>query len=155
MGMFYMLPIEFAYTAANAPMDLLEIVAPSDAVVIVHEVNFGQGVSETSEAFDCEIIDGLTISGSGGSAVTPDPIEGGYGAAGGLYEVGNTTPATTNGTKRGTIPFNALNGFQYLPTPETRMRVSPGTRLVFTLPTDPAVDLSAVEGFALVEEVGG
>lgn len=155
MGMMYMLPLEFAYTAANAPMDLLEIVAPTDAVVILHEIFFGQSVSETSEAFDCEIHDGFTSSGSGGAAITPDPIEGGFGAAGGTYETGNTTPASTSGTKRGTIPFNALNGFHYLPTPETRMTISPGQRLVFHLPTDPTVDLSAVDGYALVEEIGG
>lgn len=154
MGQFYEIPLEFTYNAANAPMDIIEIVAPTDAVIKIHEIIGGQSDSEISEALVAEIYEGYTASGSGGSSVTPDPVENGYSAAGGTYETGNTTPANTGGTKRGTIPFNALNGLHMLPTPEIQTIISPGQRWVLHLPIDPDNALTW-EGKVIVEEIGG
>ncbi len=156
MGAMYMVPIlAVDYSAANAPMDLLEIVPAANQLVIIHELLVGQIASETSEALLLELFYGYTASGSGGATPTPEKLSQQFAAWGGTtMETGNTTPAGTGGAQMGSIAWNALNGVHYLPTPEARIQVTGSDRFVFHLPIDPAVDLT-LDGYAIIEVLGG
>lgn len=143
------------FQTVSAAQDLIEIVAPSDAVVLLYEIHIGQssdGASSDSEMLQTSVIRAHSTSGSGGGSATVTPVETGQAAAGGTYERNNTTQAT--GGSPTTIfasAFNVLNGFVHVFDPP--IAVSPSQRCVITLsaPAD-ALTLSAN---ALIDELGG
>jgi hypothetical protein len=142
------------FQTVSAVQDLIEIVAPADAVVLIHEVHISQssdGASADSEMLQTTVVRGFTVSGSGGGSATVTPLETGQPAAGGTYERNNTTQATTSGVTVFASAFNVLNGFVHIFDPP--VAVSPSQRCVITLsaPAD-ALTLSAN---ALIDELGG
>jgi hypothetical protein len=151
MGRMYSGGASAAVTGAN--VDLLEINAPSDATVIVHEITITQSSDTDTESARITIQRSTGSSGSGGSSNTPNPLEVGDPAFGGTCEVHNTTRATTLVMLR-SEGFNWLSGYQYLPTPETRIKISPSGRLVLNLEGTPADSLT-IEVTYVIEEVGG
>ncbi len=156
MGRVY--TAQFTDVAMTAIQDLFEIVAPSDAVVIIHDVHFGQrsDVGDSAEEIlSIQFTSGHTTSGSGGSSVTPVPRLLGDAAFGGTCEVNNTTQAVD-----GTIvvhyswQWNIRGPFDKIWTPETRPVLSPSRRACFELPVAPA-DSITVSGTVTFEEFGG
>lgn len=142
------------FQTVSAAQDVIEIVAPADAVVLIHEVHIGQssdGASSDSEMLQTSIIRGHTVSGSGGGSATVTPLETGQPAAGGTYERNNTTQATTSGVTVTTDAFNVLNGYAAVFDPA--IVVSPSQRCVITL-SAPA-DALTLHARALVDELGG
>jgi hypothetical protein len=142
------------FQTVSALQDVLELVAPADAVVLIHEIHIGQssdGASSDSEMLQTTVVRGLTVSGSGGGSATVTPLETGQPAAGGTYERNNTTQATTSGVTVFASAFNVLSGFVHVFDPP--IAVSPSQRCVITLsaPAD-ALTLSAN---ALIDELGG
>lgn len=156
MGRIYTVP--FAAVAVTAQQDFFEIVAPADAVVLVHDICLTQ-VSEVGDAAEEGLAllmkSGSTTSGSGGSTVTPVPKELGDAAFGGTAEANNTTKATA-----GTIVthaawnWNIRIPFEKIFTPETRPVLSPSRRWTLELATTPA-DSVTISGFVTIEEIGG
>jgi hypothetical protein len=134
-------------------VDIIEINAPADAAVIVHEIKITQSSDTDSEQLRLTVQRSTGASGSGGSAPTPSPLEVGDAAFGGTVELHNTTRATTLVLLR-SEGFNVLSGWHYLPTPETRIKISPSGRLVVNLESTPADSLT-IEVTAVFEEVGG
>lgn len=155
MGMMYVAP--FQGVSISAAQDVFEISAPADAVVIVHRCEITDETSETSEQGVIKINRGSsgTTSGSGGSSVTPAPLETGMAAAGSTVERNNTT-AMTGGTitHKGGAGFNWLNGYLYAPTPEERLVISPSERLTFNLVNAPGAARTC-SGYVIFEEIGG
>jgi hypothetical protein len=156
MGMLY--SVTFASVATTAQVDFFEYTAPADAIVIVHSVELTQSSDQGDAAAEGLAIlhkRGATVSGSGGSAPTPAPLEFGFAAAGGSAETNNTTKANT-----GTIvTLRASNWviqqtYLWLPTPELRHVLSPSQRYTVELGTTPADSLT-VSGEMIVEEIGG
>jgi hypothetical protein len=155
MGMMY--AATFGAVAVTAAQDVFEIAAPSDKCVVIHEIV----VEQSSDAGDAQAellriqaIRGFTTSGSGGSPVTPAPLENGNAAAGSSVETNNTTVATIGTTA--TLfdrAFNVQIGFFWQPTPECRIVLSPSQRLVVRIPA-PADSLT-VHGTMIFEEIGG
>lgn len=148
----------FSAVAVSAIQDLLEIVAPADAVVVIHACFISQS-SEEKDAEDEQLYvtwtRAHTTSGSGGSSVTPQPLETGDAAFGGTVEANNTTQAT-GGTPLvlHSESFNIRAGWAYIPTPEARIVLSPSQRLVLELPAAPA-DAVTMDGTLIFEEIGG
>lgn len=148
----------FSEIAVTAIQDLFELVAPADAIVVVHSIFLTQSTEEgdaQSEMLPIEITRGYTTSGSGGASVTPNPLESGSPAFGGTVERNNTTQASA-GTPL-TLhaeSFNLQIGWQYRPTPEERIVLSPSQRLVVELPVAPA-DSVTMSGTLIFEEIGG
>ncbi len=150
--------VQFNAVAVTVQQDFFEIVAPSDACVLIHDISLTQ-VTETGDAAEEGLAlllkSGATASGSGGSTPTPVPIEFGDAAFGGTTEVNNTTKANT-----GTIvthaawAWNVRIPFKEIFTPETRPILSPSRRLTLELATTPA-DSVTVSGFMTFEEIGG
>jgi hypothetical protein len=149
---------QFNGVAATAQQDLFELVAPADAVVVIHIVE----ISQSSEVGDAQeeglsllLKSGQTTSGSGGSTVTPVPVELGSPAFGGTCEANNTTKATA-GTivTHGAWAWNVRGPFTLIWTPETRPILSPSRRATLELATTPA-DSITLSGTITFEEIGG
>lgn len=156
MGRIY--TATFADVAVTAQQDLFELVAPSDAIVLIHQLEISQlldvGDSQ-EEMLSIRLKSGSTTSGSGGSTVTPVPISAGDPAFGGTCEANNTTKASL-----GTIvthyvwAWNVRMDFNKLWVPELRPILSPLRRLTVELATTPADSLT-MSGVLTFEEVGG
>lgn len=147
----------FDAVAVSAQSDLFEITAPSDAAVIVHSLYVGQTSDmgdAQAEALKIQLIRGYATSGAGGTAPTPTPLQGGFPASGSVVEANNTTLAST-GTPAVVHQdvWNIQLPYQYRPTPEERIVLSPAQRLVVRLAA-PA-DAITASGTLLFEELGG
>jgi hypothetical protein len=150
MGLYYW--VQTGFQSVSVAQDLIEIVAPSDAAIRVHEINVSQSSDTDSEQLQFAVIRAHSTSGSGGGSATVTPLVSGAPAAGGTYERNNTTQAT------GGSPVavyseaaNVLNGLQKVFDPQ--IEVAPSVRLVLTV-TAPG-DAVTMAANMLVEEVGG
>ena len=153
MGRIYTLP--FSATAVSAAVDAFEINVPSDQIVVVHSAHIGQhsdpGDAE-SELLHIIIQRSSGVSGSGGTSPAPVPHHLGDAAYGTTCDVLNTTGATTLTLLRAEA-FNVQAGYFYTPTPEERIYISPGGRLVWSM-SAPADELT-MSGSVVFEVLGG
>lgn len=142
--------------AVTAAQDFFELVAPSDAVVVIHSIYIGQYTDAgDSEAEMLPVqINRNTASGSGGSALTARPHEVGDAAFGGTVEANNTTQAGGTETVLVQEAFNIQAGWFYKPTPEERIVLSPSGQIVVELPVAPT-DSITMQGSITFEEIGG
>lgn len=158
MGRLY--SVSFEGVAVTAAQDLFELLAPSDAIMVVHAIE----VSQSSDAGDAESeqlrfsltrVTGSPTSGSGGSSATPRPLEGGDAAAGITAEVNNTT-VISGGSSVDLAHWsrNVMEGLSVFFTPETRPVFSPSTYCVLSLDAAPGDSLT-MQGTIIVEEIGG
>ncbi len=148
--------------AVSAQQDLLEILAPSDAAVIIHDWELNQNTelgdaAEEQLAITCNRGVGAVTSGSGGTSPAVQAVADGDPAFGGTIEANNTTKMLVGS---GTLEeltshnWNVRIPFQKIYTPETRPVISPGNRWTLELETTPA-DVLTVSVTATLEEVGG
>lgn len=160
MGLLYSIPYPDAGLARSGATDLWEVVFPSDAAIILHEIVLTQ-LSDADPASDSEMLrvtisryTGSPTSGSGGTSVGPVPLISGAPAAGSTAEIGNTAQIS-GGTQARlyTDAFNVLSGWHYLPTPELRFEFAPSTVLVVDIPAPG--DSLTFTGYLVYEEVGG
>jgi hypothetical protein len=149
--------VTFAAVAVSAAQDLFEITAAAGYHLYVHGFELAQTTEvgdAAEEGLALTLVRGYTVSGSGGSAATPVPLESGQGAANFSAEVNNTTVANTGSpvTLHATAWNERMAPCQWIYTPETRPHVGVSTRLVLrtTAPGD-AVTMSRT---MWVEEVG-
>lgn len=142
----------FEEVAVSVVQDLFRISAPSDAVVVIHGFEISQSSDTDSEMLNLLVHRGTT-DGSGGTTPTPAPMEVGDAAFGGTVGANNTTQST-EGTILHSAAFNVLNGYIWMPTPETRPVISPNGRLVVELQTAPGDELT-MSGTIYLEEIGG
>lgn len=145
--------------AVSAAQDIIEIVAPADSIVAIHDID----ISQTSDVGDAaeeilliRLASGFTTAATAvGSTPTAIPIEFGDAAFGGSLRANCTTLATA-----GTIVvhrswgWNIRAPFKEVFTPETRPILSPSRRATIRLPAAPtdAITLNATITF---EEIGG
>jgi hypothetical protein len=154
MGRKYTCPIDAL--SVSAVCELFFIAAPSDAVVVLHELVITQDDSETSEALPLRVFRTATDQSAKGSAITPAPLEAGDAAFGGTVRSNILTAATfaTETTMLLSEAQNLLNGWHYLPAPEDRIILSPSGRLVVKLDAAPAA-ARLISAYAVIEEIGG
>lgn len=158
MSRMYTVQFNGVTVTAATQQDFFEIVAPSDAIVRIHEI----GLSQSTELGDAEeeslsilMKSGSTTSGSGGSTPTAIPIEFGDAAFGGTCEANNTTKATG-----GTIVthqawnWNIRSAFQHIWTPEQCPKISPSRRWTLELASNPTDNIT-MSGYVVLEEIGG
>lgn len=150
MGRMY--SATFEEVAVSAVQDLFEINAPSDAIVVVHGFEISQSSDTDSEQLNLLVHRGST-SGSGGSTPTVVPLAVGDTGAGVTVEANNTSQST-EGAFIHSAAFNVLNGYLWMPTPETRPVISPSGRLIIELQTAPGDELT-MSGTVYLEEIGG
>lgn len=153
---------EFENVAVSVAQDLFELVAPADAVVIVHGVYLHQS-SEVKDAEEEQLRimikrgEGSVTSGSGGSTPTARPVEKGDAAFGGTVEANNTTKmAVGTGAivNLYSLTWNVRMPFEKIFTPETRPVISPSDRITVELVAAPG-DPVTMNGTIEFEEIGG
>lgn len=155
MGRIY--TAQFNGVVVTAQQDLFEIVAPSTAIVVIHELCLSQ-TTELGDAAEEQLLllmkSGQTTTGSGGSAPAKVPLLVGDAASGATVAANNTTKATA-----GTIVthhawnWNVRVPFQMIWTPETRPVLAPSRRGTVELATTPA-DSITMAGYLVWEEIG-
>jgi hypothetical protein len=158
MGRVY--SIQVNAVAVTAAQDLFEILAAATKPFTIHELVIGQ-TSDVGDAQDENLLilfkraTGSYTSGSGGSTpakvahVTSDT------AAGVTAEANNTTQSSAGSGALTTIraePFNVRAGYQYLPTPETRIFFTGSEAAVISIPA-PADSLT-LSATLVIEEFG-
>ena len=157
MGRFY--SASFSAVSVSAAQDVFEVLAASGKPFVLHEIVLGQ----TSDYGDASA-EGLQIlikratgsytSGSGGSTGTPAKHLTNDASAGPTAEFNNTTQASAGSGALTTIrteTFNVQAGYQYLPTPETRLLFLPAEAVVVSI-TAPA-DAVTMSGTLVFEEL--
>jgi hypothetical protein len=147
----------FSAVAVTAQQDLFEIVAPSTAIVVVKHILITQN-TEFGDAQEEElrllIKRGQTTTGSGGTTVTPVPLETRFPSSGSTVKANNTTKATA-----GTIVtlhvenWNVRMPYILLPTPENVIILGPSVRMTLELATTPA-DSITMDGTVYFTEIG-
>ena len=153
MGRMYTAVLDGVSVSAVA--DLFWIAAPSDACVVIHEINITQDTSETSEQLPLNVFRTATDNAAQGTANTPNPLDVGSPAFGGTVRTiitGGSLSAETTMLVRESQ--NILNGWSILPTPECRIVLSPSGRLAVKLDAAPAAALP-ISGRIVFEEIGG
>ena len=95
----------------------------------------------------------MTTDGTG-TAVTPNPLRVGDLAFGGTAAVDLSVEPTAIGAILWREGQNLLNGWHYLPPPESRPVISPLARLGIRLEVAPAVSKNFTV-IAVIEEIGG
>lgn len=142
--------------AVAAVCELFYVKAPTDAVVVIHEVRISQDSIEVSEMLPVNIFRTATDQAAKGSANTPAPLEAGDAAFGGTVRTNILTAETfaTETTALFRQGQNVLNGWHWLWTPETRPVISPGAGICVKLDAAPAASLT-MSGCVIFEEIGG
>jgi hypothetical protein len=159
MGRIY--TATFKDIAVTAVQDLIEIAAPTDAVVYIHDFTLTQDTETGDTAEEMLTITtnrgiGTVTSGSGGASVTALPRDDQDSAFGGTVERNNTTVlAVGTGTLNTDLEvynWNVRMPLQKIYTPECRPRIGPGNRWTIELETVPA-DSVTMSGTVTFEEV--
>lgn len=142
--------------AVAAVCELFFIAAPSDAIVVIHEISITQDGSETSEQLPLNVFRTATDQAAKGAANTPAPLQSGDAAFGGTVRTNILTAETfaTETTMLLRQSQNILNGWQILPTPECRIVLSPSGMLVIKLDAAPSASIN-ISGYVIFEEIGG
>lgn len=154
MGLVYDSCIEGV--SVSAAEDLFELLAPSDAAVLIHGLTVEQSNIDTGEQLrlTCIRATGAVTSGSGGSTITPTPRVSGGPAAGSTVERNNSTQIAAGSgtlTKVADRGFNTLAGLEIIFDPP--IELAPSTRF--------AVGISApstghtISAVLTHEEIGG
>jgi hypothetical protein len=136
--------------SVSAAKDLIRISAPSDSVLLIHEVSVQQDSSETSEQAAVQLQRSSTDgTGSSYTAVPHDLSDAAFGGT----AVTNLTVDSTLSALLRRESFNWLNGYEYLPTPEMRIVVPPSGRFVVRLEYAPSAALTITVNVTF-EEIG-
>jgi hypothetical protein len=160
MSRVYTVPYQGTLTNAGGDCDLIEILPADDKPIKLLGFIIGQ-TSEVADAAEEGLrlsiirLPATVTSGSGGSAVTPAPMDSADAAAGAACEANNTTVATTNGTAvvLEELAWNIRSSplEMWWPDPAIRFKAKQGEALVIRLQTTVADDISAM-WTAFIEE---
>lgn len=146
--------VPFAGVSISAVQDLISIQSTSGGSFYLNELYLGQITQTSVELLRMSIkrFSGGYSIGSGGSSVTPAKALFGDAAATATARSNDTTQ--TSGGTSVTLPadvINLINGWQYLPAPEDRIKINPSQALVWSLDTAPAA-ARTFNGYAVIAE---
>jgi hypothetical protein len=148
----------FSAVAVSAAQDCFELNTSSTHRVAIREVRLGQysdAGDAAAELLSVLFARGYTVSGSGGSTMTPVTRSGltVATAAVSTVEINNTTVANT-GTAAVLLAdsFNIAAGFRYYPSQEDAIILQPSSRFVVRI-TAPS-DALTMNGTLVFEEIG-
>jgi hypothetical protein len=148
--------VAFSEVTVTAAQDLFGLLSTSSMAIRPVRLELGQRTLTAWEAKPLKIIiNPTTVTvGSGGSAVTPQPLHGSDPAATFTARANDTTAQTTSGTARLIMArdFEFLNGALIVWTPKEDIIVRPSEGLQINLPVAPSAS-TAMSGTLFVEEV--
>lgn len=161
MGRIYTVSYTGTITNAGGNSDLIEILPADDKPVKLRGLLLSQ-ISEVGDSAEeglqisIQRLPATVTSGSGGSAVTPAPMDSADAAAGAACECNNTTVATTSSTAvpLAYIGWNERNSPYEMWFPDDRFcpKVKQGEALVVRMDTTPADDFTGNFTFWIEEE---
>lgn len=148
MGRMY--SVAWGGIATTTFIDLIQIKAPVGGIVIIH--GYSVTVEDLTQFHPIDLLwKSSAAEGSGGSVVTPTPLEEGDAAFSGVVEVGNTTLG--GGGASYWVPVNSLVGAVVNFPPERRPVISPDDRWTLTsIANNTSLTFS---GECIFEEIGG
>jgi len=138
-----------AFTGAG---DIVEIAAPTDAIVKIHTVHVSNADTEVDDSTEIKVSKRAT-SGTGGATPTAAKVETGSRAFGGTVEEASTVDASSTETFVWSEGMSTLAGFTKIWTPELRPVLSPSEIIVLNM-----VDSITAQAIVYViefEEIGG
>jgi len=140
--------------AQTAAKTLIEIAAPSDAIVMVERLWLKQTSFDTSENLGV-LVQRVTTTGTG-DANTPEPFQVGSAAFGGTTKTNfSIEPTPTASTEIIEDGFNVLSGYLWTPANDDEVIViSPSALIGFSLDVAPSASMNFSYGCTL-REVGG
>ena len=149
----------FSGEDVTAVEDLFEITAPSDAVVVIHKIEWAQsGASQTDEilAHSFKRYTSDSTSGSGGSSVTPQSTMSSGGVAAGSTAERNNSTQITGGTLKQEIlvALNAMRSGSRDLLGRNQIVLSPSERFVWSLNDAPTSTLTT-HCSVYFSEIGG
>lgn len=146
--------IQFSGVSVSAVQDLISAQSTSGGSFYVNEIYLGQITQTSVEILRVSVkrFSGAYSIGSAGTSATPQKMLFGDAAATATGRVNDTTQ-TTSGTAvtLATDDFNLINGWQYLPAPEDRIKVNPSQAIVLSLDTAPA-SARTMSGYMVIAE---
>ena len=159
MGQIY--DAVFPSIAVTVLQDFFEILAPADAIIVIHGWEIFQ-TSDTGDAeeeiLELETVAGLgATTGSGGATITPVPVMTGYAPSGTTTKRNNTTRMTAGGGSvvvKEKFGWNIRIPLEKIYTPEARPIISSLDFWTLSLPVGPNDELSVI-GKVTFEEIGG
>lgn len=161
MSRIYTVPYSGTLANAGGDSDLVELLPADDKPIKLRGIMLSQ-VSEVGDTAE----EGLRISiirlpatvtsGSGGSAVTPTPMDSADTAAGFAAECNNTTVATTSGSAVTLVEFGwniRMSPYEtWVPDPQFAPKAKQGEAIVVRMQTTPADDITGQVTFWVEEE---
>lgn len=153
MSRFY--SIQFNNVSVSAVQDLFSVLSTANMAFKLCEFQLSADASTTVAELRLSIkrLPATVTVGSGGSAVTPQPMDAKEGAATVTARANDTTRATTSGTALTlfSASVNVLNGWQFLPPPEYRPSFAPSQAMVIGMEVAPSTVV--FDGYAVIEEI--
>lgn len=151
--------VPFSFTGADGTMDLCALVAHASKQCALLGFEIGQ-ISDVGDAAE-EIVaisvhSGFTAAGSGGSAVTPSPLDPvGAPASGFTARMADTTPANTGtSTAHYEYTWNVRQALNVTYPPEWQIVFGAGRRVCISLSVAAPADSLTTRGYAVVQEIG-
>ena len=147
----------FTGVAVTAAQDLFEITTPATTCVRIREIRLGQysdfGDAQ-AEILSVQMITGYTVTGSGGSTITPAIVNRPSTAvAASTVKANNTTVANTGtAVTLYSDAWNVQGGWWYCPNEQEMLIIGLSTRFVIRS-TAPADSLT-MNGTLVFEEIG-
>ena len=139
--------------AQTAAKTLMEIAAPSDAVVLLERIYIGQTSFDTAEQLGTKTQD-ITTTGTG-TATTPRPFQTGDAAFGGTVETNSTVEPTYGTAVHLEEGFNVLGGYKWTPASDDEViALSPSALVGVNLDVAPSASMNFSYG-CTIREIGG
>lgn len=142
MGRVYIAPINVGSHAAQ--IDFFELLAGADKPIqlLAFDLNQSTEFGDAQEEFIPLVlkrVSGAPTSGTGGTTVTPQPVNPADAATAATLEVGNTSKLSGGTSVELARPvWNVRGGSPWLPPPEIWIGALAGTRLVLEEVATPA-----------------
>lgn len=149
--------VSFTAVSISAAQDLFNIIAGSSKVIAIHAIELGQVTQTTIGNLRLRVryLPATVTNGTGGSSVTPRPINVGDNAATFTARANDTSQATSSTTivDLWSDQWNLLNGFLWVPPAVNRPFVgAPSGAIVVSLDSSPGSAITA-SGTITVEEL--
>jgi hypothetical protein len=129
----YTMPID-SVTFGTAASDVFTLMGLTVNGIVLHHIHLEANVAgESAVRFRLKRLTATAVTGSGGAAGTPVPVDPLDAAVVGTYRIGDTAQATTSGSTNVLAGFywDVALPFDHLPAPEDRERCSVLSALVF------------------------
>jgi len=146
--------VAIASQAQTASKTLIEVASAADSVTLVERIWITQTSFDTSENLG-STTQRITTTGTG-TATTPEPLQVGDSAFGGVVETNATIePSYTAGTEILQLGFNVLSGLLWTPANDDEIiTVSPSALVGINLDVAPSASMNFSYG-CTIREIGG